>query len=98
MVEMTLVVQNATGLHARPATDLVKLCQQFESDVIIYKEDDEINAKSIVSVLAGGVMQGDEIRMVISGPDEQEAGKAVFDYISQLTDEAKVETGQEGLY
>lgn len=95
---MTLVVQNATGLHARPATDLVKLCQQFESDVIIYKEDDEINAKSIVSVLAGGVMQGDEIRMVISGPDEQEAGKAVFDYISQLTDEAKVETGQEGLY
>lgn len=98
MVEMTLVVQNATGLHARPATDLVKLCQQFESDVIIYKEDDEINAKSIVSVLAGGVMQGDEIRMEISGPDEQEAGKAVFDYISQLTDEAKVETGQEGLY
>lgn len=86
MFEATLVVRNSTGFHARPATDLVNLCQQFESEIMIYKDDDEMNAKSIISILAGGVMQGDEIRLEVSGADEEEAGRAVYEYISRLTD------------
>lgn len=86
MFEAKLKVNNKTGLHARPASDLVQCCKQFESDIIILTEDDEINAKSIVSVLGGGIQMGTEITLQVEGPDEEAAGKAVVDLINNLID------------
>ena len=86
MVERTVTVPNETGLHARPATDLVKLSQQFESEILLFTAEERINAKSIVSVLAGGVMQGDVVRLEASGPDEARAADEVESFIKNLTD------------
>ena len=74
MYEEKIVVQNKSGLHARPASQLVELSQQYRSDVTILTEEDEINAKSIISVLAGGVLPGREITLQVEGVDEAEAG------------------------
>jgi D-3-phosphoglycerate dehydrogenase len=38
-----LVVKNKTDLHARPASDLVRCCQQFESEIIILVEEEKIS-------------------------------------------------------
>lgn len=86
MYEKTLIINNKTGLHARPASDLVQFCKQFDSEIMIYAGDNEINAKSIISVLAGGVMQGDEIILRATGPDDEKAGEAVAEFIANLAE------------
>lgn len=86
MYRGTIFIQNKTGLHARPASMLLELAQQFESEVMLYTGEEEINAKSIISILAGGVLSGAEVRLEIEGPDEERAGKAVAELLSNLPD------------
>ena len=61
MPEITLVVRNKVGLHARPAALFVQTAKQFDCDVKVTHGEREGNAKSILSVLALGVDQGAEI-------------------------------------
>ena len=86
MYEEKIMVQNKSGLHARPASQLVELSQQYRSDVTILTEEDEINAKSIISVLAGGVLPGTEITLQVEGGDEAEAGAALSRFLHNLPD------------
>ncbi|MDF2544661.1 MAG: Phosphocarrier protein of system [Herbinix sp.] len=86
MFENKVKINNKTGLHARPASDLTNLCQKFESDIKIITEEGEINPKSIISILAGGVYQGMEVTLLVEGADEKEAGEAIVELIRNLTD------------
>lgn len=86
MFEKKVKINNKTGLHARPASDLTNLCQKFESDIKITTEEGEINPKSIISILAGGVYQGMEVTLLVEGADEKEAGEAIVELIRNLTD------------
>ena len=86
MIEKKLMVNNATGLHARPASELAALSATFESDITILTPEAEINPKSIISILSGGVYQGTEITLQVSGPDEETAAAALEELINNLTD------------
>lgn len=71
-----LTVQAAEGLHARPAHLFVSLTGSFESDIQVRNlttGSDFTNAKSILSVLTLGVVQGHEIEVSAEGSDEKEA-------------------------
>ena len=84
MFERQIKVSNKSGLHARPASDLTVLCQKFDSDILIITPDTEINPKSIISILAGGVSQGTTIRLRVEGVDEEEAGEQISRFIEEL--------------
>lgn len=87
MFKKEIVINNKTGLHARPASELVEFCKKFESEVILMTEDDdEINAKSIISVLSGGVYPGTRLQLQIEGPDEETAGPQVVHLLENLPD------------
>jgi len=73
MVSTTLTVKNKSGLHARPASKLVKLCVAFESELCIHFGEATIDPKSIVDLLSNGVKQGTTIELTAEGPDEQKA-------------------------
>ena len=73
MKKVTVKVESQSGLHARPASLLVAKAQEFESEIMIEKEDVAINAKSIIGILGLGVGSGDEITLSCEGADEQEA-------------------------
>lgn len=79
MVEKKLIVNNKTGLHARPAALLVQTASKFSSDVLIVKEDKEVNAKSIMGIMALGAGQGTELTIKISGADEEQALAAILE-------------------
>lgn len=66
-----VVIQNKTGIHARPASVFVQECAKFQSSIRLKTGDGEINGKSIISVLAGGLSQGTEVTLEISGEDEE---------------------------
>lgn len=72
---------NASGLHARPASDFVKLAKSFQSKITVRSadapEEDAVNAKSIVMILSQGFCKGTDIVIAASGGDEQTAAAAL---------------------
>ena len=46
MQSMKVKISNGTGLHARPATLLVKKASSFKSDISIESNGKKVNAKS----------------------------------------------------
>lgn len=78
MIEKELVINNKTGLHARPASIFVETADQFNSEVEVIFDGISVNAKSIIGVLSLGVGQGDTIKLRINGKDEEEAMRTMI--------------------
>ncbi len=79
MVTQKVVVTDAFGLHLRPSSSLCELCLKYQSKIQFKKESSIANAKSVLSVLAARVKQGDEIEIICEGEDEEEALRAIVD-------------------
>lgn len=77
MKKFNMVVHMPLGLHARPANRLIKTALQFKSSIQIIKGDKEADGKRLLSVMALGVKQGDEITVIAEGVDEAEAIHAI---------------------
>jgi phosphocarrier protein HPr len=65
-------VRNALGLHARPATVIVKLLQGCKSHVTFTYKKETINARSIMSVLMLAATKNSLITIAVEGEDAQE--------------------------
>ncbi|MGB1249368.1 MAG: phosphoenolpyruvate--protein phosphotransferase [Candidatus Promineifilaceae bacterium] len=81
MKTVDLVIQNPTGLHARPAKTFVKLAKGFKSTVKIAHGDKQVNGKSLIGVLKLGIKRDGAIRLLIDGSDESEAIHALVDAV-----------------
>jgi phosphotransferase system HPr (HPr) family protein len=73
MVEREIIIKNKTGLHARPAAVLVQNANEFKSDIFLEKDEDRINAKSIMGVMMLAAGEGSKIKIIAEGKDENEA-------------------------
>lgn len=72
-MEKQVVIQNETGLHARPASIFVAEAGKFQSEILIEYNGKRVNAKSILGLLTLGVTKGQTITIVTQGPDEESA-------------------------
>jgi len=77
MVKQKIAVTNRTGLHLKPAGALCNEAIKYKSSVMFRFHTTNVNAKSVLSVLAACVKCGDEIELYCDGPDEEEALKAM---------------------
>jgi phosphocarrier protein len=82
MAEKVVVIANKNGLHARPAAEIVKTAARFASDIVIVRDDLEVNGKSIMGVLMLAAECGSTITLRASGPDESAAVDAIATLIS----------------
>lgn len=73
MVSKELKVVNSQGFHMRPATVFVNNMSKYKSDVTIKFNGRDVNAKSLMNVIAACIKFGSEIEVVCDGEDEQEA-------------------------
>ncbi|GEL07182.1 phosphocarrier protein HPr [Salisediminibacterium halotolerans] len=73
MAEKNYTITADTGIHARPATQLVNKAGQFESEVTLEYNGKSVNLKSIMGVMSLGVGQGGEVTIKAEGPDAEEA-------------------------
>lgn len=83
MAEQTYKITAETGIHARPATQLVNKAGQFESEITLDYNGKSVNLKSIMGVMSLGVGQGAEVTIKAEGPDEQEAISALDEVIKK---------------
>lgn len=79
MITKELEVLNRAGIHARPASEIAKTASSFSSDIFFEKENMKINAKSIMGVITLGATYRTKILCTCSGPDEEEAMRALDD-------------------
>ncbi|KPL05549.1 MAG: phosphocarrier protein HPr [candidate division Zixibacteria bacterium SM1_73] len=70
MVERKVEVINRLGLHARPAALLVQKASKFKCEIKLQKENLEVNAKSILSVMALAAEVGSFVIIKAEGEDE----------------------------
>ncbi len=73
MVSRTVKVENAVGLHARPATYFIQKANSYISTISIECEGGRVNAKSLLGVLSLGIHQDSEITVTANGIDENDA-------------------------
>ena len=73
MIKKKVTVQNAAGIHARPASLIVKEATRFESEFHVHMYGYRINGKSILGLLTLAAEEGAELELELDGPDEEEA-------------------------
>ncbi|WP_059103870.1 phosphocarrier protein HPr [Shouchella shacheensis] len=83
MAEKTFTITAETGIHARPATQLVNKAGQFSSDITLEYKGKSVNLKSIMGVMSLGVGQGAEVLIKAEGSDADEALVAVEEVIKE---------------
>lgn len=77
MTERTCVISNRLGLHARAASKLVQVAQEFGGQITLRLDDREANAKSIMSVMMLQATIGTEVVIVTEGPEAVDAANAI---------------------
>lgn len=77
MKEFNYVIQDEQGIHARPAGILVKAANEFQSDIQIDKDGKKGDLKRIFGVMGLGIKKGDNVQVIIEGPDEEAAAQKI---------------------
>ncbi len=73
MQEVEVKIQNKLGMHARSAAMFVKLANNFESEILIKREQLEVNGKSIMGIMMLAAAKGTALIIQADGPDEVQA-------------------------
>jgi len=73
MHDISLIIQNKIGLHARPAALMVETARKYKSNIQISYDERKVDAKSILSLLSLGVNKNANIIISAEGEDEIEA-------------------------
>jgi multiphosphoryl transfer protein len=93
-----VTVLDQTGLHARPATTLVNLAKEFESEIRVRYGNQTANAKSLISLLKLGVEGGQTIRLMAEGTDADRALEslktAIATGLETETEDASIKLGR----
>lgn len=77
MKDFTYTIQDALGIHARPAGLLVKEAAKYPCEVTLKCGEKKGNAKKIMNVMAMGVKKDMEVTVVCEGDQEADAAAAL---------------------
>ena len=73
MVKESFVIENETGLHARPATEIAKIAMKYKCNVNLIVNGKTINAKSPLMIMSAGIKSKTELEILCDGEDEEQA-------------------------
>lgn len=77
------VIEDALGIHARPAGALVKEAKKYKSRIVIQKGEKEAEASKLMALMGMGVKCGDKIAVKAEGEDEETAIAEMEDFIKK---------------
>lgn len=76
-----LQITNKYGMHARPASQFVKLAMKFDSEIIVCKEGTEVSGKSIMGLLTIEGYSGSVLTVTAVGIDAEAAIDALEELV-----------------
>ena len=75
-------INDPRGMHARPAGQFVTLLSSFESKVqMSVAGGNAIDGKRLLLVMKLAASQGDDLKLVFDGPDEEKAAKDTAEFL-----------------
>ncbi len=77
MTERTVGIMNRLGLHARAAAKLVHTAGRYPCQVLLERDGEEVDAKSILGILLLAAEQGSQLTIRCDGDQEDEALEAL---------------------
>ncbi|WP_193726458.1 HPr family phosphocarrier protein [Protaetiibacter intestinalis] len=88
-MERTLQIASGHGLHARPAKLFTQAVAASGHKVTIARPGGAaLNAASILSIIAAGFENGDEVVLTVEGDDEERVLEELAEFLTTDQDEA----------
>ena len=81
MISRDIVINNASGLHARPATFFIQKANSYPCSIWVEKDDRKVNAKSLLGVLSLGIAKGMSVTLIADGQGEEDAIRGLSELI-----------------
>lgn len=82
-----VTIINKLGLHARASAKFVSLAAEFASEIVLRRNGQEVNGKSIMGIMMLAAGKGSELELCAQGKDEAKAVAALADLIANRFDE-----------
>ena len=82
MVEKQICTSNLEKAYDRPFSELVRIACQFQSRILLHHKDGQVNAKSIMGVMAFELSEGTFLTVTAEGNDETEAVNALESFLT----------------
>jgi phosphocarrier protein len=96
-MERIVEVVPAAGLHARPASKLVRTAARFDADVSVGRaadgDDGLVRADSMLAVTGLNVEHGESVRIVAEGPAASAALDAIEALLTSPVEDGEAENG-----
>jgi phosphocarrier protein HPr len=85
----TVEIVNERGLHARASAKFVKLASSFDAEILVSKDDNTVDARSIMGLmmLAAGI--GSHIDIKAEGAEAAAAVEALVDLVENRFEEER---------
>ena len=72
-LQASVAIVNKRGLHARAAAKFVTTAERFAASVIVRRDDQQVDARSIMGLMMLGAGRGASIELTAEGWDAKEA-------------------------
>ncbi len=87
MITNDYIILAQQGMHARPATILIRLVKNFKSAVSLKRGDKTVRLNSMLNILSLIIKGGETVTVIVEGEDEVEALRAIdLFFTEQLKD------------
>jgi phosphocarrier protein len=77
MITNDYIILAPQGIHARPATVLIRLVKNFKSAVGLKRGDKTVRLNSMLNILSLTIKGGETVTVIVEGDDEAEAAQAI---------------------
>jgi len=86
-VTKEMVVTNKLGIHARPAAMFVRTASQFHADILVEKDGETVNGKSIMGLMMLAAGYGSRLQVHAKGDDADQALHDIKNLLDRKFDE-----------
>lgn len=85
-IEEVVVINSPHGLHARPAALFVQIAKSFDSSVMLEKDGELVDGKSIIAILSLGINKGVDVKLIVEGSDALTAAARLKNFLENSDD------------
>ncbi len=85
----TVEILNERGLHARASAKFVKLASEFDAEVTVSRDEQKVDARSIMGLMMLAAGPGSSIDIAAEGPDARAAIDALAELVAGRFDEER---------
>jgi phosphocarrier protein HPr len=82
MIVKDYTILSPQGMHARPATTLIRLVKNYKSVISLKKGDKIVRLNSMLNILSLTIKGGETVQVLVDGEDEVAAAAAIDDFFN----------------